>query len=228
MATTYLEGDLYPTTASVIPSILSLEEHFQITKEKDRDMKKRFGTFMDVKHDEFDPIYLIFSLLHPSKTLELNGELFEEGKRRLLDFIKQEIAEGNCLYHSSRSKADRNPHTQLFKRRRIVNSDTSSSTVQEDSNIAELKREVEEYIEILNKGDFHAEADPLVFWREKSGRFPNLSPIALQYLAMPATSASAERLFSCSGLSCKGKKTNVSSVLLESQTLCRFNKKFDF
>ena len=38
--------------------------------------------------------------------------------------------------------------------------------------------------------------------------------------------ASAERLFSCSGLSCKGKKTNVSSVLLESQTLCRFNKKF--
>jgi hypothetical protein len=81
-----------------------------------------------------------------------------------------------------------------------------------------MKREVEQYIEILNKGDFHEEVDPFVYWREKSRRFPNLSSIALQYLAMPATSASAERLFSCCGLSCKGKKTNVSSVLLESQT----------
>ncbi|KZS10501.1 Uncharacterized protein APZ42_025025 [Daphnia magna] len=110
MTTTYLEGNLYPTTASVIPSILSLKEHFQITKEKDRDasmrrlcevgiteMKKRFGSFMDVKHDKFHQINLICSLLHPSKTLELTGELFQEGKRRLLDFIRREIAEGNCL-----------------------------------------------------------------------------------------------------------------------------------
>ena len=89
------------------------------------------------------------------------------------------------------------------------------------------KREIKEYLDILDKGEFDAEIDPLSFWKEKSGRFSNLSGIALQYLAMPATSASAERLFSCSGLSCKGKKTNVSSVLLESQTLCRFNKKFD-
>jgi hypothetical protein len=127
----------------------------------------------------------------------------------------------NCLPNSD-------PHTQLFKRRRIVNTSSSASAVQENSNIAELKREVEEYIQILNKGDFHEEVDPFVFWREKSGRFPKLSPIALQYLAMPATSASAERLFSCSGLSCKGKKANVSPVLVESQTLCRFNKNFDF
>jgi hypothetical protein len=88
-------------------------------------------------------------------------------------------------------------------------------------------KELKEYLDILDKGEFDAEIDPLSFWKEKSGRFSNLSGIALQYLAMPATSASAERLFSCSGLSCKGKKTNVSSVLLESQTLCRFNKKFD-
>jgi hypothetical protein len=31
MATTYLEGDKYPTAARVIPSILSLEEHFTTT-----------------------------------------------------------------------------------------------------------------------------------------------------------------------------------------------------
>jgi hypothetical protein len=125
MATTYLEGDVYPTAASVIPSILSLEEHFQTTKEKDRDgsmrrlsevglteMKKRFGSFMDVKHEEFDQIYLICSLLHPSKSLELTGELFQEGKRRLLDFIKQEIAEGNCLIAVPEEQIEGTPPTE--------------------------------------------------------------------------------------------------------------------
>jgi hypothetical protein len=31
---TYLEGEKYPTAACVIPLILSLEEHFTITKEE--------------------------------------------------------------------------------------------------------------------------------------------------------------------------------------------------
>ncbi|KAK4009293.1 hypothetical protein OUZ56_018409 [Daphnia magna] len=57
--------------------------------------------------------------------------------------------------------------------------------------------EIKDYLDILDKGEFDAEIDPFSFWKEKSGRFSNLSGIALQYLAMPATSASAERLFSC-------------------------------
>ncbi|KAK4021491.1 hypothetical protein OUZ56_003406 [Daphnia magna] len=100
---------------------------------------------MDVKHDESDQIYLIFSLLHP------------------------------------------NPHTQLFKHRRIVN--TSSSTVQEDSNIAELKREVEEYIEILNKEDFNEELDPFLFWREKPYVSRRLCLLSTLTLATPPSSS---------------------------------------
>jgi hypothetical protein len=65
---------------------------------------------------------------------------------------------------------------------------------------------IKDYLYILDKGEFDAEIYPFSFWKEKSGRFLNLSGRALQYLAMPTTSASAERLFSCSGLSCKGKK----------------------
>lgn len=92
----------------------------------------------------------------------------------------------------------------------------------------ELKQEVKDYIYLIDKGElFSQECEVLHFWKDKTGRFPTLAPIALQYQAMPATSASAERLFSCSGLSCKGKKTNVSSVLLEDETLSRFNRKFD-
>ncbi len=86
MATTYLEGDKYPTAACVIPSILSLQEHFTTTKEKGPmlkslcdlglfEMKKKFEHFMDVTHPQFDQTYLMCSLLHQSKSLELNGEL---------------------------------------------------------------------------------------------------------------------------------------------------------
>ncbi len=45
------------------------------------EMKKRFENFMDVTHPQFDQTYLMCCLLHPSKSFELNGELFEEGSR---------------------------------------------------------------------------------------------------------------------------------------------------
>jgi hypothetical protein len=53
---------------------------------------------MDITaHPQFDQTYLMCGLLHPSKSLEFNGELFEESKRLLYDFIKQEVVEGLCL-----------------------------------------------------------------------------------------------------------------------------------
>lgn len=41
--------------------------------------------------------------------------------------------------------------------------------------------------------------------------FPNLAPLALQYQALPATSASVERFFSIAGLGFKGKTEMPSS-----------------
>jgi hypothetical protein len=53
---------------------------------------------MDVTaHPQFDKTYLMCGLLHLSKSLEFNGELFEECKRLLYDFINQEVVEGLCL-----------------------------------------------------------------------------------------------------------------------------------
>lgn len=85
---------------------------------------------------------------------------------------------------------------------------------------------MKDYVKLLNAGAFPPNVGAMQFWQEKLGRFPNLAPLGLAYQCMPAKSASSERLFSCAGLSCKGKKTNVSTILLEAQTICRFNKKF--
>jgi hypothetical protein len=42
--------------------------------------------------------------------------------------------------------------------------------------------------------------DPLMWWKQHVQEFPCLSRMARQYLAVPATSASPERLFSSVGL----------------------------
>lgn len=105
--TTYLEGD-YPTAAAVIPEILSLQEHFFNAKETDASLRRisdqvlaelqtRFKTIMNVTDDDFDMTCLMCTMLNPSKTLELPGELFDEGKRRLNEFLRTEMNQGLCL-----------------------------------------------------------------------------------------------------------------------------------
>ena len=45
----------------------------------------------------------------------------------------------------------------------------------------------------------NGEINPLEFWRENERRYPKLSKMARKYLAVPATSAPSERLFSRTG-----------------------------
>lgn len=112
-ATTFLEGDQYPTAASVIPSILSLQDHFHEMKTKEPslvgicnqfqvEITKRFNYFLDVKDDNFDQTLLMCCMLNPQRSLELSSELYNEGVRRLLGFLKSEIEAG--LFHLKEPK----------------------------------------------------------------------------------------------------------------------------
>ena len=79
----------------------------------------------------------------------------------------------------------------------------SSSSDEEDSmprsvRKDEAKREIYEYRREVN---LKKNLDPLVdFWKGNEGKYPLLAKLAKKYLAIPATSVTAERVFSKLGL----------------------------
>ena len=68
----------------------------------------------------------------------------------------------------------------------------------------------------FNQGKLDVKANILMWWKLHAMRFPYLSRLARRYLAMPATSASVERLFSVSGqvVTAKRARLDPSTVTL--------------
>ena len=65
--------------------------------------------------------------------------------------------------------------------------------------------------------------DILEWWRDQQPYLPNLSKMARQFLAAPASSASAERLFSSAGKMHDDLKKNTSEETLESMLTVGLN-----
>lgn len=78
--------------------------------------------------------------------------------------------------------------------------------------------EVERYLrlpEIPLQTPSGQDQDILYWWKEHASMFPNLSKMARQFLAAPASSASAERLFSAAGKMHDDLKKSTSEDTLE-------------
>lgn len=73
----------------------------------------------------------------------------------------------------------------------------------------------EEFQSYLRVPAIDAEDNVLKWWQQHEGRFPRLAKMARQYLAVPASSASVERLFSSVGL----VKSDLREKLLDSTTI---------
>ncbi len=67
-------------------------------------------------------------------------------------------------------------------------------------------------------------SDPLTFWRQNSSRFSSLAKVASKYLAMPASSAPVERLFSIAGKVFRADRCNLSVTRFQQLMLIRCNK----
>ncbi|KAK4024975.1 hypothetical protein OUZ56_010469 [Daphnia magna] len=131
--------------------------------------------------------------------------------------------------HTSNKKEKQKIAAQqaLCKKRRIVMTDSFSKSQQQLLK-EEIEKELEEYFSYLDKNlnatDLTlSQEDPSHIWVQNSLRFPYLSKTAFDFLAIPATSASTERLFSWAGLSTDGNRGNIGPKLLESEACAKYN-----
>lgn len=84
-----------------------------------------------------------------------------------------------------------------------------------------VKSEAERYLELPAAP---MKTDPLEWWAENEIDFPALSVMARQYLGIPATSASAERLFSIAGRAFDDLRQHMKEQMLEMLMWARINR----
>ncbi|MES1906232.1 MAG: hypothetical protein MHPSP_003918, partial [Paramarteilia canceri] len=78
-----------------------------------------------------------------------------------------------------------------------------------------LQDQINDYFKIIDAAQFDLERNAGDFWLQNYMRFSKISDYALQILAIPPTSASAERLFSICGNLSYGRKSSVKSNSLK-------------
>ncbi len=83
-----------------------------------------------------------------------------------------------------------------------------------------VQLEVQEYLQQLV---LDRQKDPLIFWASQDTMYPHLAPLTAKYLAVPATSAPVERLFSIGGKIFCPDRCRLSDTVLEQLMMLRAN-----
>lgn len=96
----------------------------------------------------------------------------------------------------------------------------TSASVAEEFEEPLIQNEARRY---LSMPDASMSTDVLEWWAMHQTTFPNLSVMAQQYLSVPATSASAERLFSIAGRVFSDLRQRMEDVQLEALMWARIN-----
>ncbi|OQV24208.1 hypothetical protein BV898_02155 [Hypsibius exemplaris] len=183
----------------------------QMAWDMEEDLQTRFGYIIDNRHPNYDPIYIAAVLLHPSLRQGLSASDLIDGRKGLLH------------YHS------------LWNKPRKSSSQFGSfiaaipETAPTDRSIPVLKSALDFEIDLymansIFADDFGYDDDPANFWRGNVGFFPLLSPLALDILAIPASSAPSERLFSTAGFDTAGRRNRLTGLNLERHVLIQKNR----
>lgn len=83
-----------------------------------------------------------------------------------------------------------------------------------------IKRQIASFV---SENQLPQTADPLTWWRDNESRFISLQILARKYLAIPATSASSERVFSVAGNICNRRRASLSPDHLDALVFLNAN-----
>ncbi len=132
---------------------------------------------------------------------------------------------------SSQGASDQPPEAEpCFKRFKYLSSMVSEKLKEQNLSRAStphqspLEEQVETYLRDPVVVD--EEMDPIDFWVQSVDKYPDLAPIAIDILVIPASSTPIERVFSTAGMVSSGKRNRLNAKRLEREVLIKKNKSF--
>ena len=246
--TAIISGETYTTVSYVVPFIKDLELHLMEMKRVPElaevssvllcELQRRFIKFTDPHHDDHEPLYLVSTLLDPRYKLCLTTE--EE------KYAQQECLKRMKLFHANReseredsgsagsgghnssmecSPLSKRPRVKLSFMQKLMENKLSSSAKTVAPTTCQLQ--LQSYIDATRDVIKPQDLDPINFWMQEEYRYPLLTPVAVDILSIPASSAAVERVFSTAGESSSGKRNRLSKNL-EREVFLRKNKDYYF
>lgn len=99
-----------------------------------------------------------------------------------------------------------------------------SSTSSKSSSSSSAQAQVDNYLAETPAAE---DTDPLMYWKSNKPSYPELTTLALRYLAIPASSAPVERLFSIAGKVFRPDRCLLSDIRFEQLMFLRCNSDMD-
>ncbi|XP_054272962.1 E3 SUMO-protein ligase ZBED1-like [Macrosteles quadrilineatus] len=204
--TRIMSADKYPTSSMIIPVLHEIEtkltniiasgpsnksnstrKSVSFAKNLLNSLKTRFPLYKD------NSINQICTALDPRfKCVLLEKNLIVKKLEQLAETIYQ------SMNHSSVQQPDVSRETQpsCSKENDIWSAFNKAASKQMQPSLSPGIQEVNAYFQ---DGLVEKTVNPFVWWKQASSKYPILSKLAQNYLPIPATQASSERLFSAAG-----------------------------
>jgi len=216
-ATDMISGSKYESCPTIIPIFDGLIVHINQNEETNENLKicshkikEKLLEYEDLLKNDF---CILSTILDPRFKLEYfkdNREFYKNSKELLLKIF--EIYESKCpkitVIDSDRKLSFKE---SIFKKQKLNNQ----------------KSEIEIYVETSLED---SKIEPIFWWKINDEKFPILSKIAFDFLAIPATSVPSEQIFSKAGNTITKKRNRLDKntvqivMLLQSWNLYFKNK----
>lgn len=229
----------------VVPALLDLKCHLvnfslahgrnyrdavTLAQKMSTNMDERFGRFLDVSADKFSPLAAAACFVDSSVSAETLSQNDDEDMQILLQKAEEYITLSVPQQEDSTDEEDEGttaaaeetmPPAKKPRFRFFSGIHTSKPRAFKTS----IKQEICKYKEVLLSHTSSDESESaLDFWASQSSIvFPHLKPLAQDLLAMPASQAFAERVFSLTG-DLSSRRRNRARATLERSAFLKLNR----
>jgi hypothetical protein len=236
VATLAFSADRYPTSHTFLHNVLLVHQALRSQERRDDQVIEALARAMDNKFDKYwnrnyNMLLVIAAILDPRQKFDYLDFFYEKVCENLVDVNLSKNLARDCLYKYYRKyeeivRTDINTTSQasgsssvmnrspvvLLGKRRLEQEFAQFSSQRRGTRIG--RSELDAYLEEeLVREDENFEI--LTWWKTNSNKYPVLSAMARDFLAIPVSTVSSESAFSLSGRILSDNRSSMTPQTLE-------------